>query len=339
MIQGTKKITLTPESILKKISAFDIFMMYMTGSKWNVNSVTISPFVRGNGSYERNPSFLIGNRGGSLGFIDFGDTSKKGDCFTFVKMLYNLPNMDEVLKMIDRDFGLGISSNVITTDYKKIVGEYKQPEELGKRYSMIQVVSRKFTKEELSYWNGFHQDISDLRAEHIYSIDKVYLNKQLFPLKDTEMRFGYHYEGHWKIYRPFNDRKTKWLPNNVPIHHLEGKENIKNCDVALVSKSKKDKMVIKKLYPCVCAVQNEGIACFTEENVKYLKDNSNSQILAFDSDEPGVIASTQITGIFDFNYCNVERKYLAQGINDYAELARVHGMQAVEQQFKDRGMI
>jgi hypothetical protein len=29
--------------------------------------------------------FLIGNRNGGLSFIDFGDTSKKGDCFTFIK--------------------------------------------------------------------------------------------------------------------------------------------------------------------------------------------------------------------------------------------------------------
>jgi hypothetical protein len=339
MIQGSKKVTLTAESILKMISPFDIFTMYMGNNNWKVNTVTISPFIRGNGSYERNPSFMIGNRGGSLGFIDFGDTTRKGDCFTFVKMLYNLSTMDEVLKMIDRDFRLGISSGKLTTEYKKITAVYKQPEEMGKRYSLIQVVNRKFTKEELAYWNEFHQDISDLRREHIYSIDKVYLNKQLFPLKDTEMRFGYHYEGSWKIYRPFNDRKTKWLPNNVPLTYLEGKEDIKDCKVALISKSKKDKMVIRKIFPTVCATQNEGAACFSEDNIKYLKENSERQVLAYDSDEPGVIASQQITKLYDFDYCNVQRKYLSEGINDYAELSRIYGMVAVENQLKLKGLL
>lgn len=334
MIQGSKRITLTPESILKKISAYDIFMMYMPKNNWKPNIKTISPF-----RIEQDPSFLIGNKNGTLGFIDFGDTNYKGDCFTFVKMLYNLPNMDEVLKMIDKDFSLGISSGIYTGDYKKIISEYKQPEELGKRYSMIQVVSRKFTKEELAYWNQYHQDISDLRAEHIYSVDKVYLNKQLFPLKDTELRFGYHYEGNWKIYRPFNDKKTKWLPNNVPFNYLEGKENIKNCDVALITKSKKDKMVIKKIYGCVAAVQSESIACFTEENVSYIKQNSNSQILSFDSDEPGVKNSQQITQLFDFGYCNVNKDYLSQGINDYAELGKVYGLKEIEKQFIEKGII
>lgn len=334
MIQGNKKITLTPESIFKKISAFDIFMMYMPNKNWDVNHVTISPFRQ-----EDNPSFLIGNRSGNLSFIDFGDTSRKGDCFTFVKMLFNLSSMNDVLMLIDKDFNLGIYSGIYSNEYKKIISEYKQPEELGKRYSLVQVKVRKFTHEELSYWNGYHQDITDLKEEHIYSIDKVYLNKQLFPLKETELRFGYFYEGNWKIYRPFNSKKTKWVPNNVPIHYLEGKENIKNCETALVTKSKKDKMVIKKVFPCVCAVQNEGIACFSEENIEYLKANSDRQILLFDSDETGVTNSQQITQIFDFGYCNVPRIYLSEGINDYAELGKVYGLKKLEEQFKEKGIL
>jgi hypothetical protein len=71
-----------------------------------VNDVTISPFKRDKSS------FLIGNRNGGLSFIDLEIQVKKGDCFTFIKMLYNLDSMDDVLKMIDKDFHLGISSNI-----------------------------------------------------------------------------------------------------------------------------------------------------------------------------------------------------------------------------------
>jgi DNA primase len=334
MIQGSKKITLTPDAVLSKISSFDIFVMYMPQKNWHVNDVTISPFRK-----ETHPSFLIGNRSGLLSFIDFGDTSKKGDCFTFVKMLYDLDSMDAVLKLIDKDFSLGIASGIYTGEYKKIVSEYKQPENLGKRYSLVQVKTRKFTNLELAYWNEYHQDISDLKREHIYSVDKVFLNKQLFPLKDTELRFGYFYEGNWKIYKPHSPKKTKWVPNNVPINYLEGKENIQNCDVALITKSKKDKMVIRKVFPCVCAVQNEGIACFPEDNIEFLKANSKKQILLFDSDEAGVTNSQQITQIFDFEYCNVPKSYLSEGINDYAELGRIHGLSKLEQQFKEKGIL
>jgi hypothetical protein len=37
---------------------------------------------------------------------------------------------------------------------------------------------------------------------------------------------------------------------------------LKTVKLALVTKSKKDKMVIMKVYPHVCAVQAEGMACF-----------------------------------------------------------------------------
>ncbi len=337
-IQGVKKVKLDIDSILRRISEYDIFKFYMSATgngDWKLNQATLSPFRQ-----ENNPSFLIGNKNGYLSFIDFGDTSKRGDCFTFVKMLHpQLDSMDAVLKMIDKDFGLGILPEHNTADYKRIVAAYKQPEEeLGKRHSTIQVITRSFTNEELKYWAEYYQDIEDLRGAHIYSLSRVYLNRQLFPLKDTELRFGYLYGNQWKIYRPFGGKKSKWVPNNVPITAMDGKECIVNCKTAFITKSKKDYMVLRKIFPTVCAVQNEGIACFSQENVEYLKANSDRQILGFDSDVPGVTASQQITKLFGFGYCNVPRKYLPD-INDFAEWGRVHGLQIIEDYLKEREIL
>lgn len=332
MIKGTKRTNLTVENVLKRISEYDIFRHYMK-NRFELNHPTYSPF-----RYEENPSFLIGNKYGTLYFIDFADTDKRGDCFEFVKKLYGI-SMSEVLKMIDRDFGLGILPDHDTGEYKRIKASYKQPEELGKRYSVIQVVTRKFTKEELSYWNQYHQNIDDLRANKVYSVEKVYFNRKLFPLKSTELRFGYLYGSSWKIYRPFGSRKTKWVPNNVPIDTLEGKENITNCEKAFINKSKKDHMVISKLLSCSCAVQNEGIACFSEENVRFLRENSKQQILSFDSDVVGVKNSQQITQIFGFDYCNVPKKYLSEGIKDWADLAKDYGLHTVEEYLIEKGII
>jgi hypothetical protein len=335
MIAGKKKTALTPESILQKVSEYDIFRWYMTDKRWKINQVTLSPFRQ-----ENNPSFLIGNKHGRLTFIDFADTSRRGDCFSFVKMLYNLATIDDVLRMIDRDFGLGIAgSGENVGQYKRIISEYKQPEDLGKRYSLIQVKTRKFTNEELEYWNLYHQDIQDLRDNNIYSIDKLYLNKQRFPLKDNELRFGYFYDGYWKIYRPFADKKNKWMPNNVPITMMDGKKDVEHCRIAFINKSKKDYMVMKKVYSCCCAVQNEGIGCFSQENVQFLKDSSDVQILSFDSDVTGVQNSQQITKLFDFGYCNVPRIYLKEGIKDWADLAKTHGLKVIEDYLTERNIL
>ena len=311
------------ETILSKISDYDIFRFYMPTRDWKLNQVTFSPF-----RMEKNPSFVIGNRFGPVSFIDFADTSKRGDCFEFVSTLFNISHI-EALRLIDRDFGLGIESGENIGSYKKIVSEYKQPE-ITKRTTIIQASVRKFTNRELEYWNQYHISLDELRANHVYAIKSVYLNKQKFSMKEDELVFGYLYGEYWKIYRPFADKKSKWVPNNVPITEMDGKKDVETCRIAFINKSKKDYMVMKKIFPTCCAVQNEGLGCFSEDNVSYLKDNSDIQILSFDSDETGVQNSQKITKLFDFEYANVPRKYLKEGIKDWADLAKVHGLAAVE---------
>jgi len=332
MITGPKRLHLTADAVLEKITEYDIFKFYMPDKQWKLNQVTYSPFRK-----ENNPSFIIGNKHGNISFIDFADTDKRGNCFTFVMLLYNISSMD-ALKMIDRDFGLGFHY-AKTEEYKKIVSEYKQPEDLGKRYSLIQAVTRKFTNEELAYWNQYHQSLDDLRENNVYSIKTLYLNKDRFPLNDNDLRFGYLYDGHWKIYRPFGDKKSKWVPNNVPITAMDGKDDIINSPVAFINKSKKDYMVMKKIFPYSCAVQNEGVACFSTENVEYIKANSLEQVLSFDSDIVGVANSQQITKLFDFNYCNVPKEYLQEGIKDWADLAKIHGMKVIENYLRKKKFI
>jgi hypothetical protein len=333
MIQGKKRVKLTPDSILDKISEYDIYKFYMPHQNWKINVVTYSPFRN-----EKNPSFIIGYRGGALRYCDFGDSSKKGGCFNFVMMLFNV-SLNDALLMIDRDFDLGIISGSSTKQYERIISDYAQPTATSKREYFIQVKTRKFTHEELAYWNAYYQDIDDLRANNVYSIDTVFLNKQKFPIKDSELRFGYLYEGHWKIYRPFADKKNKWMPNNVPITMMDGLDDITDCDVAFINKSKKDYMVMKKVFPCCCAVQNEGMGCFSEENVEFIKENSERQILSFDSDETGVKNSQLITDKFGFEYCNVPRLYLDEGIKDWADLARIHGLKTIEKYLTQKELI
>ena len=334
MISGILKVRLTPETILNRISDYDIFRYYMPNKSWKINVVTFSPFRD-----EQHPSFLIGNKFGVLTFIDFADSSKKGDCFNFVKCLYNLVNINDVLKLIDKDFHLGIVDKAPSEEYKTITSIYKQPEDKGKRYSLIQVVTKKFTNEELSYWNNYHLDIQDLKDNNVYSLKAVYLNKTRFIFTEPELKFGYFYDGYWKIYRPFANKKYKWVPNNVPITTMDGKDDIKDCDVAFINKSKKDYMVMKKVFPCSCAVQNEGMGCFSKENVEFLKTNSKKQILSFDSDVIGVKNSQQITTKLGFDYCNVPRKYLNEGIKDWAALAATHGLDVIKDILKQKQLI
>lgn len=335
MINGKRRIiiSLNSETILSKISEYDIFKYYMPNQNWEINKATNSPFRN-----ESKASFSIYSKDGRLLYLDFADVNFKGSCFDFVKQLFNI-SYNDALEKIDSDFDLGIrkkSSN--NQKFLEIVSKYEQPENLDKKYSHIQVVTRKFNTVELEYWNQYHQDISDLKVNHIYAVKNLYLNKKKIPVNRNDLTFGYLYDGHWKIYRP-NDPNFKWIPNNVPITTIDGKENLKSDQLVFINKSKKDYMVIKKIYEYTCGVQNEGLGCFSQENVKFIKDNSNRQILSFDSDVPGVKNSKVITKMFDFEHCNVPSYYLKEGIKDWALLAKTYGLIVVEHYLKQRGMI
>lgn len=331
-IQGKKKKELTMDSILEKISDFDIYYYYMPTKDWELNQVTLSPF-----RVESHPSFLIGNKKGYISHIDFGDTSKRGDCFSFVKQLYNLSTLDDVLRKIDTDFKLGIISGDNNQEYKKITSQYKQPE-ITKRNSLIQVITRKFTKEELAYWNDYYQDIEDLRKNNIYSIKKLFLNKKLFYLKDTDLRFGYFYDGHWKIYRPFNPKKEKWL-SNVPLQTSWGVENLNKDQNTLICKSLKDYMVCRKVLPCVCGVQNESTAAFSEDFVTKVKSNSGDVFYGGDSDEPGKQASYLITSSFGFKHINPPNYLLQEKCKDFADMGRIKGLDSVKDHFLSKNLL
>jgi len=336
MITGVKKVTLTTEAILRRISEYDIFRYYMPNTQWKPNDATISPFPRSDGRIENNPSFVIGNKHGNLSFIDFTDTSLRGDCFTFVKLLLHIPTLDEVLKTIDRDFGLGISTGQVG-NYKKIVGQYQQPEDLGKRYSLVQVSTRQFTHNELAYWNLYYQDIEDLRANHIYSIKELYLNKKRFPLNDNELRFGYLYDGYWKIYRPFADKRSKWVPNNVPLNMMRGLDNLNKEYNSLILDSLKDYMVCRKIYEYVAHSQNESLAAFSHENIAYIKENSKEVFYGGDSDAPGKQASYAITSAFGFKHINPPDNLLPS-VKDWAGWGKDRGLKELENHFIKKGL-
>ena len=81
------------------------------------------------------------------------------------------------------------------------------------------------------------------------------------------------------------------------------------------------------------------MGCFSDENVQYLLDNSRKQILSFDSDDTGVSNSKKITDMFGFDYCNVPREFLKEGINDWADLARAHGLKVIEEYLINKNII
>jgi hypothetical protein len=332
MIRGIRKIELTPSEIFRRISPYDIYRHYF--GKFEPNQVTCN-WIRG----DKNPSFIISNRGGELYHYDFADSTWRGDCISFVEQIHGC-DYNRALRIIDAQFGLGIVSGVDTGEYKRIKSQYKQPEEtIGKRYSVIQVVTRKFTNSELEYWRGYYQDIEDLRENNIHSISKAYLNRKLFPIKEDELRFGYLFGGsYWKLYFIEREKKRKWI-SNVPLNLAYGLSNLSPDKNTLICKSLKDYMLCRKVYNNVCGIQNESLAALSEETVKYINENSKEVFYGGDSDIPGKQASYIITRAFGWKHINPPDYLLEDCCKDWSDWGKKYNLESVKNHFISKGLI
>lgn len=336
MITGKKLLSLSPEVILSFVTEYDIYRFYCT-RPFTLNKPFNSPMP---GRGDSVASFLIGNKNGFLYHIDFGDSRFRGNCFDFVKQLLMLPDFHQTLKKIDKDFGLGISDGKVT-DVRTQIITYQQPKMEEKRPAYIQVKVRKnFNKAELKYWEGYYQDENDLRDEFIYPLKEVLIDKVQYGWKKDELIFGYLFEDkYWKIYRPFAENpKLKWK-NNAPIDTVDGLENVRGCKNAIVTKSKKDKMVLRKIFPCVCAVQNESLVALNQNTISYLNEQCENVYINYDADAPGKKNSRIVTETLGYKHVNVPDIFLKEGIKDFADLARIHGLDIVKNHLNEKNII
>lgn len=330
MVKGAKKVDLTIDAILDKVSDYEIYRYYV-GHDFVLGRTFCSPFRK-----ENDPSFsIIVSKSGRLHHMDYGDPSKRGDCVDFVRQLYMGMGYDWALKIIARDLGIRESPKGAR---EKVIVEAQ-----GKKETLIQVVARKFDTADLAYWGSYHINVGELKDNDIYAVKKLYVNRERIMLPATELVFGYLEEeiGKWKIYRPFADKKHKWL-TNIAHNYISGLHRIKpGCTKAVITKAKKDEIVLAKFVPYVASVQSESEISISKENIDLLKQRCGAVYLNFDSDEVGVQACKYYNQ-FGFKWINCPKGYLTpegKMIKDFADLAKYHGLETVINHFKQKGVI
>ena len=200
-------LELTKENVLQFLTPDYIYRYYL-GKKLVYNKAFSSPF-----RVDRNPSFMISNK--THYFTDFA-TGDSGDCFTFVKKLYNI-NFNSALKQIVYDLGIAGHFNIpvksIKNTKKAIIIEDLGIETLGR--ANIRVKTRKFEPYDLEYWNCQGISLKYLKIGGIYALDYFYINGKYFKAE----KYSYVYVENkdnretYKIYQPFSKTK-KWIGNN-----------------------------------------------------------------------------------------------------------------------------
>lgn len=338
MIKGEvkRKDQLTKEAILEKVDDYNIFRYYL-GQDINLKKKYHSPF-----STDKTPSlcFFGDQTSGKIIFKDFS-TGRSGDCFKFVQDLNNL-NFFEALVKIDEDFGLGLKSHSRPV-FK--IHKVEKPS-IHKQAKLIQVIPKIYTNEDLSYWGNYQITEEELHRKNVYSVDKLYMNKQLIPSKKDELRFAYEFDEFLKIYTPFS-LEYKWI-SSCPNDYMSGFDDIKAKVYAgtqdkrlIISKSVKDEIVLSKFFKDVCSTQNESSASINSENMQYIFRGYQPEnvYIAYDNDEAGVEASTYYTKRYGFNYVNVPKIFRREGIKDWSDLVMHKGLDTMENYLKIKKLI
>lgn len=339
MINGKEREKLSKEAILSKVDDYNIIRFYL-GRDFDFKKKFSSP-LRGKADNKPNLCFFPGDRGKIL-FKDFAN-GKGGDCFKFVQELYNL-NFYEALSRIDRDFCLGIQAPVGKKVFK--IQLTKRPDSIHKQTKLIQIIPKNFTSEELAYWGTYEIDEAELKRKNVFSIEKLYINKQLVPNYNKQLRFAYLFDEYLKIYSPFS-QEFKWI-SSCPNEFISGFDEIKykifrgiQAKRLIISKSVKDEMVLSKFFKDVCSTQNESHASINEENMSYILKGYEPKdvIISYDNDEAGVKASLYYTKNYGFSYVNVPKIFRREGIKDWADLVKYKGLDTMENYLKIKKLI
>ena len=282
---------ITKDFIFSKGVNQESIIQYYTGVKVNSKKLFLSPFRNDN----HVTCSLYKSKSGILYIHDFA-TNEHINCFEVVMKMYNC-NYYEALKIIAKDFRLIEGTNNVSKFPKK-VAPIKETNS-----AKIQVQIKKFSKEELEWWEGFGITYKILKKYHIYSILHVFLNGELkFTSSSKSPIYGYYFghdknnEEKWKIYFPF--RESFRFLNNINKKVLQGYKQLpKEGEYLVITKSMKDVAALNRLgIPAVSP--NSETLFIDDKKLQEFKQRFKHIIVLYDHDKAG-----------KYNMSRIRRKY------------------------------
>ena len=311
---------LTADYVLSQVDDVLIFRFYF--GDFTLGKKVKSPFHK-----TSKPHFCItlNQNWMKLQFKDWTD-GVVGDCFKFVSLLKGV-TYGEAIHLVACDFGLIKGCSVVT---KKQIQEAKDFKETFQAQEyLIQVALRPMSKEELEYWAQYNITQGDLKANHIYAIKTLWVNKKQFFLRPG-LHFAYHFPevDKFKIYSPL-EKEWKWF-GNVSAFQMEGIEKLipSMYEPLLITKSRKDRIILSKLYPNVCSCQNEAETAIPLKMDETFNKMYPSKYCWFDSDEPGKAANKRLNHR-GYKWINVPSQYFEMyGDKDPGDIIKRWGWDA-----------
>lgn len=244
-------VTITKELLLNKYSEEEYMAFYLGLNPGK--GLYVSPLRT-----DKNPTCsFYRNKSGELVFKDFGD-GFHGNFISVVMHKFGV-SYPKALNIIANDFGIVDKVNYEKNTPAIIYNGSKIDESTP---TFIQCEVKDYTTEELEWWKSFGISESTLKKFHVFSVEHVFLNGNLFTSSSKyNPIYGYYFgikDGieQWKVYFPFKT-SYRFLGNTSTIQGA--KQLAKTGDHVVVTKSLKDVMTLYELGIPAVATQAESI--------------------------------------------------------------------------------
>lgn len=312
--------------VLSKLSDEEIFRKYF--GEYDLNKSYNSVFREDN---KPSTGFYI-NKNNKLIYNDFV-SSEKLDCIDFVAKLYNL-TIDKAINKILTDFGIQNFEELNNIEGISI----ERKEKRKKEYSVGYV---DWTEDHLAYWKQFSITKEELEDNFVYPVNSVYVNGYCVANGD-QLRFCYLIntpkQSYIKIYSPY-DKEYKWM-GNVPINEPFGLYDLPyKSEILIITKGNKDRIIFKKYFTDVIALQNESKDSLKIETLDYLKSRYKRIIVNFDCDKAGKHAYLHYKELGCEELTLPDFYFTQHKIKDFADLVKERGLITFERFLKYKRLI
>lgn len=289
----------TEEKILEDVSDYNIFRYYV--GEFKIGIPFSSPFRK-----DDHPSFAIFNWDKTPGRLFFKDhRGPSGDCFTLVKILYNL-DRDQCLDLIVKDFNL--ENKYIINDCNKVKATKKpikllETPILNKNPLNLGINVRDWKSYDYSYWASYGISPQTL---HLFDVAPIKMYYKYDRVHKAD-KYAYAYKEYkdnvisYKVYQPFRKSNDDKFINGFVDATISGWRFLpEKGDLLVISKSNKDMMLLYELGYNTIAPQGEGYN-FKSKTVDILKSRFNNIVLFYDHDKAGIKSMEKHRAEWNFN--------------------------------------
>jgi hypothetical protein len=298
--QYARSNMLSRENVLSLVDEYTLYVFYL-GFELEIGNRYNSP-IR---SKDSNPSFAIfpsNNKYYDYLWKDFG-YNESGSIVKLLRLMFDLKSADEVFRLIDRDFDLGlVKGSPIET---KIVN-YDRPSH--KEECSIRVIKRDWNQKDKIYWEeqGISFDHIKKKERYIFPISHFW-TKDSQPTPFTPMGLCYTFQigPYYKIYQP-DGGEFKFI-NNYPSNYIEGFTQLdySNNDLLIITKSRKEVEWFKDNLNIESICAKSESMMIPKEFIDYLTPRFKKIIVFLDPDAAGYKQAYNYQAIYGFKWYTI----------------------------------